>query len=240
MVQWMQSSIPLSRAARIGPGDSVQHAPQHVAFEGERRHSPRLLICRPAVLRHHLQSVLRVARRLHQAGAEIGQPRRVNPGVEALERGQALCHQIRRKQLGQRGGHRLDPRAGAGEGDVGINSESYPGHDVPLVPYLLPRQSHSLAQAQPGLDAPLPVRCSILVEDAPDPASAYLTVRAVGEDSGVLPWDVLLVVEAVGHPALDLPAAQASLVFHRLDRLRALLSLPTRRPWAYAPLTTLP
>src|SRR3712207_9513704 len=63
-----------------------------------------------------------------------------------------------------------------------------------------------------------------MVVDAPDPASAYLTVRAVGEDGGVLAWDVLLVVEAVGHPALDLPAAQASLVHHRVERMPAVVA----------------
>src|SRR4051812_44921957 len=102
-----------------------------------------------------------------------------------------------------------------------MDGEPHPGHDIPLVPHLLPRQSPSLAQVQPCLDSPLPVRCSIMVVDAPDPASALLTVRAVGEDSRVLTWDVLLVIEAVGHPALDLPAAQASLVHHRVEWMAA-------------------
>src|SRR3712207_8999345 len=50
-----------------------------------------------------------------------------------------------------------------------VDGEPHPGHDVPLVPHLLPRQSRSLAQAQPGLDAPLSVHCPIVVVDAPDP-----------------------------------------------------------------------
>jgi hypothetical protein len=58
-----------------------------------------------------------------------------------------------------------------------------------------------------------------VVDDPADPAAADLVVGAVGEDRRVLAGDVLLVVEAVGHPALDLPAAQPSGVHPDVERM---------------------
>ena len=110
---------------------------------------------RPAVLHDHLQGVFRVARGLREAGAEVGQTGGVDPGVQALERGEAFRHQVGGEELRKRGGHGLDPRAGAGEVDVGVHGEPDPGDHVPVVPHLFARQADSLAQAQPGLYAAL-------------------------------------------------------------------------------------
>src|SRR5262249_3042135 len=154
-----------------------------------------LLLWCPAVLRYHLQGVRGIAWCLRQASTEVGEPARLDPGIVALERSETLGHQIRREQLGERGGHRLDPWPGAGEGDVGVDGEPDPGDNVPLVLYLFPRQPDCLAQAQPRLDATFSFGRAVVVEDAPDPAAAYLGQRAVGEDGGILPRDVLLVVE---------------------------------------------
>src|SRR6202007_921071 len=118
-----------------GPVNGSEHAPQHVALEGSARHGRRLLIRRPALLRHHLQGVPGVAWRLGEASPEGGEPGRIDPGVVTLERGEALRHQTRRGQLRQRRCPGLNPRPGAGEVDVGIDGEPYPGDNVLLVPY---------------------------------------------------------------------------------------------------------
>src|SRR4051812_25286083 len=68
----------------IGPVDGIEHAPQDVALEGQRRHRRGLLLGGPAALRHHLQRVLGVARGLGQTPPEIAEPGRVDPGVVAL------------------------------------------------------------------------------------------------------------------------------------------------------------
>jgi hypothetical protein len=67
-------------------------------------------------------------------------------------------------------------------------------------------------------------------EDAADPASAHLTVRTVGEDRGVLTRDVLLIVEAVGHPTLNLATAQTTVVHPDVEGvLVVVLRLGARR-----------
>src|SRR6185437_13426988 len=60
---------------------------------------------------------------------------------------------------------------------------------------------------------------AVVVDDPPDPAAADLEVVAVGQDRRILAGDVLLVVEAVGYPALDLPAAQPTGVHPDVERV---------------------
>ena len=80
-------------------------------------------------------------------------------------------------------------------------------------------QPGGLAEAQPRLDAALAAGRAVVVDDPPDPAAADLEVIAVGQDRRILAGDVLLVVEAVGHPALDLPAAEPAGVHPDVERV---------------------
>src|SRR5688572_670803 len=58
----------------VGPVDRIEHAPQDIALEGQRRHGRGPLIRGPAALRHHLQGVLGVAGSLDQTGTEVSEP----------------------------------------------------------------------------------------------------------------------------------------------------------------------
>src|SRR3954462_16041369 len=58
-------------AVWVGTVDGIENAQQDVALEGQRRDGGGLLLRGPAALRHHLQGVLGVARRLGQPGAEV-------------------------------------------------------------------------------------------------------------------------------------------------------------------------
>ena len=133
-----------------------------------------------AVLAHHLETVLGVAGRLGEASPEVGELLGVDPGVVAFERGEPLSHQVGREQLGQRGCHRLDPRPGPREVDVGVDGESHAGQTVSLVLDLFAGQADGLAEPQPRLDPAGSLGGAVVVDDALDPAAAYLTVRAVG------------------------------------------------------------
>ncbi|MCY1432777.1 hypothetical protein D9M71_487850 [compost metagenome] len=75
-------------------------------------------------------------------------------------------------------------------------------------------EADRLAQAQPGFDAAVFARGAVMVEQALNPLAANFAVRAVGQDRCILHRDVDLVVETVGHPALDLLAACAAFI-HR-------------------------
>ena len=80
-------------------------------------------------------------------------------------------------------------------------------------------EADSLPQAQPGFDAAVLTRCAIVVEQTLDPLAANFAVRAVGQDRGIFEWDVDLVVEAVGNPALDLLAAGATFIHRHVIRV---------------------
>src|SRR5919198_6488584 len=177
------------------------------------------------MLGHHLQGMFGVAGSLIQPSPEVRETVPVDPGVEALECGDTLDHQIWCEELGQRRRHRLDPGPGTGERDVGVDGEPYPGDEMTFVAPPLARQSHRLAQAQPCFDAALPARGAVVVEDAADPPSAYFPVGAVGEDRGILAGNVLLIVEAVGYPTLNLATAQTTVVHPDVEGVLVVVAL---------------
>src|SRR5262245_28027022 len=196
----------------IGLVDRVEHAPQHVALERQRRQCRCLRLRCDAVFPHHLETMFGVAGSLGQSRPEVAEFSGVDPGVVAFERGEPVSHQIRGEQLGERRRHRLDPRPGPREGDVGVHGESHAREQVSFVLDLLPGQADGLAEAQPRLDPTGSFGRAVVVDDALDPPSAYLTIRAVAEERPVLPGNVRLVVEAVGDPGPDVLAARSAVV----------------------------
>src|SRR5690349_3260330 len=81
--------------------DGIEHAPQHVAFEGQRRERRGLRLLSGAVLAHHLQTVLGVFGRLGNSRPKIRKLARVDPGVMTFECGEPVGHQVRREEFGQ-------------------------------------------------------------------------------------------------------------------------------------------
>src|ERR1700754_2517452 len=171
----------------IGLVDGIEHAPQHVALEGQRRECRCLRLRGGAVLAHHLETVFGVAGRLGNSRPEVGELARVNPGVVTFECGEPVSHQVGGEQLGQGGSHRLDPRPGPRERDVGVHGESHAWEQVSFVLDLLPGQADGLAEAQPRLDPAGSFGRAVVVDDALDPPAPYLSVRASAEDRRVLP-----------------------------------------------------
>ena len=209
----------------IGLVDGVEHAPQHVALEGQCRECRGLRLRGDAVLPHHRETVFGVAGCLGESRPEVGEFSGVDPGVVAFECGEPVSHQVGGEQLGQGGCHRLDPRPGPGEGDVGVHGESHTWEQVSFVLDLLPGQADGLAEAQPRLDPAGSFGRAVVVEDALDPSAAYLSVRAAAEDRRVLPRDVRLVVEAVGDPAPDFVAARSAVVHSPMEGMLVVVVL---------------
>ena len=209
----------------IGLVDGVEHAPQHVALEGQRRECRGLRLRGDAVLAHHLETVFGVAGRLGDSRPEVGEFAGVDPGVVAFECGEPVSHQVRGEQLGQGGSHRLDPRPGPRERDVGVHGESHAWEQVSFVLDLLPGQADGLAETQPRLDPAGSFGRAVVVDDALDPPAAYLPVRAAAEDRPVLPRDVRLVIEAVGHPAPDLLPARSAVVHPPMEGMLVVVVL---------------
>src|SRR6185437_11075407 len=100
-------------------------------------------------------------------------------------------------------------------------------------PDLLPGQPCCLGEVQPRLDAAFAapnavMTGAVVVKDALDPPAADVAVGAVRDDRGVLARDVLLIVEAVRHPAADLPGTQHSLVHLPVEGMLVVVTLGLR------------
>src|SRR6185437_10337238 len=78
-------------------------------------------------------------------------------------------------------------------------------------------ETHGLRQLQPRFDAPGIITVAVVIEDALHPMTALGAVVAVGQDRGVLEWNVHLVIETVRHPASDLLRPRAAAVQHHVE-----------------------
>src|SRR5919204_142807 len=90
--------------------DRVELGPEHLGLEPERRHGALLLLARRAALDDEVERVLRIARRLHQAAAEVLEPGRIDPRVVRLERREPDADRVGAEELGERRRDPLDPR----------------------------------------------------------------------------------------------------------------------------------
>jgi len=96
---------------------------------------------------------------------------------------------------------------------------------VSFVLDLLSGQADGLAEAQPRLDPAGSFGRAIVVDDALDPPATYLSIRAAAENRTVLPRDVRLVIEAVGHPAPDLLPTRSTIVHPAVEGMLVVVVL---------------
>src|SRR5690606_15462734 len=90
---------------------------------------------------------------------------------------------------------------------------------------------HRLGQSQPGLDAALLTGRAVMVEDALDPRATRIAIRTVGHDRRILQRYADLVVEPVGHPALNLLPGSLPGVHRSMERVMdmVVVALGTQR-----------
>src|SRR3546814_6346609 len=100
---------------------------------------------------------------------EIGQGGLVGEVVVLQQRGDARLVQIRREQLGQRRGYRLEQRVLAHETHIGVDGEAGGGKNALERAHALLVEADAFGQDQPAVDAAAPLRGSIVVDDAADP-----------------------------------------------------------------------
>jgi len=171
---------------------------------------------------------LRVTRREHEAGTEVLEPRRVDPGVVALERVEPHPDRGRAEELGERGRDRFDPRPRAGEVHVGVDRVAHSGHDAPLGLELLALDAERLAEPQPGFDAARLGGGAVVIDDARDPLAPDLDLGAVGQDCGVLERNAALVVEPIRDPALQLRARELAGVHALVEGVQVVVARALR------------
>ncbi len=79
--------------------------------------------------------------------------------------------------------------------------------------------AHSLPQARPGLDAAFVLAKAVMIEYAQNPAPPRFPVGTVGHDRCVFKRNVDLIIETVGHPALDFFFAELAAVHPDIERM---------------------
>lgn len=153
--------------------NSVQHAPEDIAFEDQGGNGAFLLLPRATILGNDINGLVGVAGSLDLAIPEIGQAIVIYPVIPLLEGLDALLHQIWGEQFCERCCNSLDPGACASEVDVGIHGETNTWHEVTLIQDRLAAQAHRLGQLEPVFDPALASRRAIMVENALKPDTAH-------------------------------------------------------------------
>src|SRR4030081_377369 len=184
----------------------IEHRPQHVQLELQDVERALLLFASMEVFQRQRQPVLDVAPRLRKPVAEILQSLRVDPWIVLRPTGKAILVDLRREELGKRRAHGLLPWSRAREGDVRIDRETYAGQHALQRRNLVTRKTARHSESYPCLDAALIAFGSVVIDEALDPFAPHRAIGTIGKNRRVLTRNVALIVVAVAHPSLDLPA----------------------------------
>ena len=92
-------------------------------------------------------------------------------------------------------------------------------------PHVLAVEPDALGQHQPALDAALVVAAAVVLLEARAPLAAQRRVLGARHQGGVLDRDAGLVIEAVEHPGLYLPAVALAAVQQPVERVQAVVAL---------------
>src|SRR3546814_2187594 len=116
-----------------------------------------------------------------------------------LFRSDARLVQIRREQLGQRRGYRLEQRVLAHETHIGVDGEAGGGKNALERAHALLVEADAFGQDQPAVDAAAPLRGSIVVDDAADPFAPEGRVLGAGQEARILQRNTVLVIRSEEH-----------------------------------------
>src|SRR6266404_5688449 len=163
------------------------------------------------------QAEFHVAARQTDPALEVLQPGAVDPRIALRPIRETLFVDLWREKLGERRAHGFRPGCAAREVDIGVDRESNAGQHLRQTLRPLSRQSHRLRQPQPRFDPAGILAVAIVVEYALHPRAAHRTVRAIGQNGGILERDVDLVIEAIRHPGADLRRGRRTGIHHHIE-----------------------
>ena len=164
--------------------------------------------------------MLDVPRRLDQPALEVVQRLGRDPGVVLGKRLDPLRMDLGREQLGQRRGDGLDPRLRPAERHVRLADEPHAPAARAARPPSPPAARRAPSPSRIHISMPpVPGLRAVVIDDPLDPVAPDLGIGAVGEDRRVLPRHRALVGQPVGHPSLQLPARELSLVHQLMERM---------------------
>ena len=162
---------------------------------------------------HVVDGLFRVAARSRHARPEILEHVAAHPRVVTFPGEHALLHQVRREELGERGGHRLHEASLPHELDVTVAGEADPGEHRPTARDLVAIEAHPRGQPEPELE---PAVLGVVVLDAVDPHAPERRVVGLRQNDRVLDRDPRLVVVPVEHPLLELNLGELAVVHERV------------------------
>ena len=203
----------------------VELGPEHLTFELQRVDHRLLLLAIAGMVEAVGQSEIGVSLGLNRTLVEIGQRLlrdEVVMGEHALG---ANADDIRREELGQRRGDRLQKRALANEMHIGVDGKARSrqntasGHDIVAI------EPDAVGQGDPFLDPTAFALGAVMVDDALAPFTPQLDRAKAGENEAVLHRDHRLVVIAIERPGLNLLAGQTPFLKQDLEGMARVITL---------------
>src|SRR5471030_2579255 len=164
----LHDALPICHAHRI------EHAPQYVELELEDFQHPLLTVDGDVMGQGDAQTVLDIAPRLAQPGAEIIVAASVDPWVMGRPGVESGLVDLRGKQFGQGTAGCFLPAGATGEIDVGVHGKPYAREHQLLREDLFAVQPHGFAQPQPGFDPAFAAGHAVVVENPLQPLPTHV------------------------------------------------------------------
>src|SRR6185437_8724195 len=211
--------------ADISVVERIELRPQDAAFEFERGQDGLLLLGRVCFAFYVIEREIGIARRLGEAGVEIGQRLAADEIVARQHAGDALADDGRREHLGERRGDRLEQAAFGDEADIGLDGKARRrqgarhGGDIGAI------EAETVGQGKPAGDAATTRRVAGVIDEALAPDAAQLAVAGPRDERGILAWDGALIAIAVERPGLHLPLVQPAAMQQPVKRVQVVVAL---------------
>ena len=103
--------------------------------------------------------------------------------------------------------------------DVGVHSEARCRQQAFQRGDVVARETETVGQHQPALDAAVAGVLAVVIDDALAPDAAQLGILHPRQDGGIFNGDHRLVIEAVQRPGLNLFAVELAAVQHLMERV---------------------
>src|ERR1041385_6014873 len=110
----------------------VEHGPEHIAFKIERTQGFALKLRRIAIFQRDCQCLVGISPRKRDPTPKVIESASINPRIKFLTCRKAGCHQIGRKELGERRCNGDRPRLSACEIHVRIDCETNSGEEMTI------------------------------------------------------------------------------------------------------------
>src|SRR4029078_263224 len=200
------------------------HRPENAAFEFERGKHRLLLLRCPRIALDEIEREVGVALRLRRTLVEIAECLASNEIVVRKHARHALADNHRRKQLGERGGDRLEQGLLAHEMHVGLDGKTRARQDSAQGRDVTALKPEAVGELEPPRNAAVAFALAIMVDETRAPFAAHGEILATRDQARVLDGNHRLVIVAIESPGLHLTFAALAAVQQCMERMQAMVA----------------